>query len=160
MHQDLMKAILTYCSLLEGLLDRILQSDSFSLPELSYSSGNFNSRTTSKPLNPNPKKRGRKSKAENNKENEVSDTPSPDVKNLKQPTIMDVFQKAGLSVSQELTNGSSSRVASSNACSGEFEADKIEIVDLSMVPVQLEMQKCNFRSLLIGSFSLLAFSEV
>lgn len=160
MHQDLMKAILTYCSLLEGLLDRILQSDSFSLPELSYSSGNFNSRTTSKPLNPNPKKRGRKSKAENNKENEVSDTPSPDGKNLKQPTIMDVFQKAGLSVSQELTNGSSSRVASRNACSGEFEADKIEIVDLSMVPVQLELQKCNFRSLLIGSFSLLAFSEV
>ncbi|XP_078163114.1 fanconi anemia group D2 protein isoform X2 [Carex rostrata] len=145
--------------LLEGLLDRILQSDSFSLPELSYSSGNFNSRTTSKPLNPNPKKRGRKSKAENNKENEVSDTPSSDVKNLKQPTIMDVFQKAGLSVSQELTNGSSSRVASSNACSGEFEADKIEIVDLSMVPEQLELQKCNFRSLLTCSFSLLAFSE-
>ncbi|KAJ3707216.1 hypothetical protein LUZ61_010921 [Rhynchospora tenuis] len=145
--------------LLEGLLDGILQSDSLTLPELSYSSGNFHSRGTSKSFNPNPKKRGRKPKSENNKEKEVSDTPNPDGKYLKQPTIMDAFKKAGVSVSQELTNGSSPRVAPTNACSPELEADEIEIVDLSMAPVQLELQRCNFRPLLGGSFSLLAFSE-
>jgi hypothetical protein len=145
---------------LEGLLDKILQSDSFSLPELSYSSGNFNSISTSKPLNTNPKKKGRKCKAENKKEKDVSDTPNPDGKNLKQTTILDVFKKVGVSASQELTSGSSPCVELSNPCSGGFEADVIEIVDLSIVPLQLEMQKCNFRPLLAGALSLLAFSEV
>ncbi|KAJ4811357.1 fanconi anemia group D2 protein [Rhynchospora pubera] len=145
--------------LLEGLLDRILQSDSLTLPELSYSSGNFHSRGRSKSFNLNPRKRGRKPKSQNNKEKEVSDTPNPEGMYLKQPTIMDAFKKAGVSVSQELPNGSSPRVASSNACSPELEAEEIEIVDLSMVPVQLELQRCNFRPLLGGSFSLLAFSE-
>ncbi|KAJ3669971.1 hypothetical protein LUZ60_010295 [Juncus effusus] len=143
--------------LLEGLLNTILETLTLSLPALIYSPYKPNSNNnTIKHLNPNSnlKKRGRKPKSETQKEKEESNNKSnSDGKNLKQPTILDVFRKAGVSVSQDSANGSLPGVMLN-----EYEGCEIGHVDLGLVPVQLELQRGNFRPLLPVSLSLLAFS--
>ncbi|KAL6880204.1 hypothetical protein ACP4OV_011769 [Aristida adscensionis] len=154
--------------LLEGLLNALLKNYPLSLPELRYH-GDYSGSTSSNKFNlpkkmveegiestsSNKRQKGRKDKSASEKMN-------PDDK-LKQPTILDAFKRAGVTISQE-TNNASSQQSSSGTMPKNIEQEvndigKLGIVDLMAAPTQLDMQRFKFRTLHITCLSLLNCSE-
>lgn len=83
---------------------------------------------------------------------------------LKQPTILDAFKRAGVTVSQE-TNKASSQPVPIGTMPKDIEQEvndpgELGIIDLVAVPTQLDMQRFKFRSLRVTCLSLLNYSEV
>jgi len=83
---------------------------------------------------------------------------------LKQPTLLDAFKRAGVTVSQT-TNKASSQPSSSGMMSKDIEQEandpgELGLVDLMTAPVQLDMQRFKFRTLHTRCLSLLNYSEV
>lgn len=157
------------CRFLEGLLNAFLKNYPLSLPELRYLGDCSGSASTGKLNLPkkmieesmdgtssNKRQKGRKDKAASEKVN-------PDDK-LKQPTILDAFKRAGVTVSQA-SNKASSQPSSSGMMSNNIEQEtndpgELGFVDLMTAPVQLDMQRFKFRTLHTRCLSLLNYSEV
>ncbi|RCV09513.1 hypothetical protein SETIT_2G035600v2 [Setaria italica] len=153
---------------LEGLLNAFLKKYPLSLPELRYLGDCSGSTSTSKFNLPkkmgeesmdgtssNKRQKGRKDKA-------ASERMNPDDK-LKQPTVLDAFKRAGVTVSQA-TNKASSQPSSSGMMSKNIEQEandpgELGFVDLMAAPVQLDMQRFKFRTLHTRCLSLLNYSE-
>ncbi|GJN24532.1 hypothetical protein PR202_gb12276 [Eleusine coracana subsp. coracana] len=154
--------------LLEGLMNAILKSYPVSLPELRYLGDYSGSTSTSKfslskkmveestegaPLKKRQKGRRDKTTLEN------LDSSGK----LKQPTILDAFKRAGVTVSQE-TNKASSQPLPSVAMPKDIEQEvndpgELGVIDLMAAPTQLDMQRFKFRNLRITCLSLLNYSE-
>ncbi|CAL5076803.1 unnamed protein product [Urochloa decumbens] len=154
--------------LLEGLLNAFLKSYPLSLPELRYL-GDCSGSASSSKFNL-PKKMGEESMdgtssnkgQKGRKDKTASEKMNPDDK-LKQPTILDAFKRAGVTVSQA-TNRGSSQPSSSGMMSKDIEQDPnypgdLGLVDLMTAPVQLDMQRFKFRTLHTRCLSLLNYSE-
>lgn len=104
----------------------------------------------------NKRQKGRKDKTAS--ENLKSDD------KLKQPTILDAFKRAGVTVSQE-TKKASSQTLPSGTMPKDIEQEfndpgELGIIDLMAAPTQLDMQRLKFRSLQVTCLSLLNYSEV
>ncbi|CAN6196902.1 unnamed protein product [Urochloa humidicola] len=153
---------------LEGLLNAFLKSYPLSLPELRYL-GDCSGSTSSSKFNL-PKKMGEEGmdgtawnkRQKGRKDKTASEKMNPDDK-LKQPTILDAFKRAGVTVSQA-TNRASSQPSSSGMMSKDLEQDpnypgELGLVDLMTAPVQLDMQRFKFRILHTRCLSLLNYSE-
>jgi len=154
--------------LLEGLLNAFLKNYPLSLPELRYLGDCSGSTSTSK-FNL-PKKMGEESmdgtssnkRQKGCKDKAASEKMNPDDK-LKQPTLLDAFKRAGVTVSQT-TNKASSQPSSSGMMSKDIEQEandpgELGLVDLMTAPVQLDMQRFKFRTLHTRCLSLLNYSE-
>ncbi|KAL6647037.1 hypothetical protein ACP70R_014474 [Stipagrostis hirtigluma subsp. patula] len=153
--------------LLEGLLNAFLKSDPLSLPEVRYIGDYSRSTSTSKfnlpkkmaeesieSTSSNKRQKGRKDKAASEKMN-------PDDK-LKQPTILDAFKRAGVTVTQETNKASSQQSSNGMTPMDEQEVHgpgKLGVVDLMAAPAQLDMQRFKFRTLHVTCLSLLNYSE-
>lgn len=106
---------------------------------------------------------GTSSKRKKGYKGKTSEKMNPDDK-LKQPTILDAFNRAGVTVSQA-TNKASSQPSSSGMMSKDIEQDandpgELGLIDLMAAPVKLDMQRFKFRTLHATCLSLLNFSEV
>ncbi|TVU41411.1 hypothetical protein EJB05_14926, partial [Eragrostis curvula] len=153
---------------LEGLLNAILKHYPVSLPELRYL-GDYSGSTTTSKFNllkrtgeesiegvpSNKRQKGRKDKA-------ASENLNPGDK-LKQPTILDAFKRAGVTVSQE-TKKALSQPLSSGAMPEDTEQEandpgELGIIDLMAAPTHLDMQRFKFRTLQVTCLSLLNYSE-
>jgi Fanconi anemia group D2 protein len=153
--------------LLEGLLNAYLKIHPLSLPDLRYV-GDHGSTSTSKfnlPKNmgdqnmegnvSNKRQKGHKDKASSEKSN--SD------EKFKQPTILDAFKRAGVTISQETNRDSQPSPSGMMSRVTEHETNnpcKFGIVDLMAAPAQLDMQRFKFRTLHATCLSLLNYSEV
>uniref|UniRef100_A0A0E0Q456 Uncharacterized protein n=1 Tax=Oryza rufipogon TaxID=4529 RepID=A0A0E0Q456_ORYRU len=152
--------------LLEGLLNAYLKIHPLSLPDLRYV-GDHGSTSTSKfnlPKNmgdqnmegnvSNKRQKGHKDKASSEKSN--SD------EKFKQPTILDAFKRAGVTISQETNRDSQPSPSGMMSRVTEHETNnpcKFGIVDLMAAPAQLDMQRFKFRTLHATCLSLLNYSE-
>lgn len=92
-------------------------------------------------------------------------TSSDSNEKLRQPTIIDVYRKAGHVTSQDVPNETSSGLSlkeRSIEFSEQQPHDSIEpmVVDISIVAKALEGQKSKFRCLLVQCFSILTLSKV
>ncbi|RLM86813.1 hypothetical protein C2845_PM04G02790 [Panicum miliaceum] len=154
--------------LLEGLLNAFLKNYPLSLPELRYLGDCSGSPSTSK-FNL-PKKMGEESmdgtssnkRQKGCKDKAASEKGNPDDK-INQPTILDAFKRAGVTVSQT-TNKASSQLSSSGMMSKDIEQEandpgELGLVDLMTAPVQLDMQRFKFRTLHTRCLSLLNYSD-
>uniref|UniRef100_A0A0A9BIW8 Fanconi anemia group D2 protein n=1 Tax=Arundo donax TaxID=35708 RepID=A0A0A9BIW8_ARUDO len=154
--------------LLEGLLNAFLKKYPLSLPELRYL-GDYSGSTGASKFNL-PKKMGEENiegtpsnkRQKGCKDKAASEKMNPDDK-FKQPTILDAFKRAGITVSQE-TSKASSQSSSSGMMPKDIEQEvndpgEIGIVDLMAAPVQLDMQRFKFRTLHATCLSLLNYSE-
>nr|BAD31595.1 putative fanconi anemia, complementation group D2 [Oryza sativa Japonica Group] len=153
--------------LLEGLLNAYLKIHPLSLPDLRYV-GDHGSTSTSKfnlPKNmgdqnmegnvSNKRQKGHKDKASSEKSN--SD------EKFKQPTILDAFKRAGVTISQETNRDSQPSPSGMMSRVTEHETNnpcKFGIVDLMAAPAQLDMQRFKFRTLHATCLSLLNYSEM
>ncbi|ONM27766.1 Fanconi anemia group D2 protein homolog isoform X1 [Zea mays] len=152
--------------LLEGLLNAFLKDYPLSLPELRYLGDCSGSASTSKfniPKNMGEESiNGASSKRQKGCKGKVSEKVNPDDK-LKQPTILDAFKRAGVTVSQA-TNKASSQPSSSGMMSKDIEQDatdpgELGLIDLMAAPVKLDMQRYKFRTIRATCLSLLNYSE-
>ncbi|RLN34883.1 hypothetical protein C2845_PM03G20140 [Panicum miliaceum] len=150
--------------LLEGLLNAFLKKYPLSLPELRYLGDCSGSTSTSK-FNL-PKKMGEESmdvtssnkRQKGSKDKAASEKMNPDDK-LKQPTILDAFKRAGVTVSQTTNKASSSGMMSKDIEQEANDPGELGLVDLMTAPVQLDMQRFKFRTLHTRCLSLLNYSE-
>uniref|UniRef100_A0A0E0LHA3 Fanconi anemia group D2 protein n=1 Tax=Oryza punctata TaxID=4537 RepID=A0A0E0LHA3_ORYPU len=152
--------------LLEGLLNAYLKIHPLSLPDLRYV-GDHGSTSTSKFNLPkimgdqnmegnvsNKRQKGHKDKASSEKSN--SD------EKFKQPTILDAFKRAGVTISQETNRDSQPSPNGMMSRAMEHETNnpcKFGIVDLMAAPAQLDMQRFKFRTLRATCLSLLNYPE-
>ncbi|KAL5679823.1 hypothetical protein ACJX0J_006208, partial [Zea mays] len=152
--------------LLEGLLNAFLKDYPLSLPELRYLGDCSGSASTSKfniPKNMGEESiNGASSKRQKGCKGKVSEKVNPDDK-LKQPTILDAFKRAGVTVSQA-TNKASSQPSSSGMMSKDIEQDatdpgELGLIDLMAAPVKLDLQRYKFRTIRATCLSLLNYSE-
>lgn len=154
--------------LLEGLLNAFLKNYPLSLPELRYLGDCSGSTSTSKfniPKNMGEQNiNGASSKRQKGCKGKASEKMNPDDK-LKQPTILDAFKRAGVTVSQA-TNKASSQPSSTGMMSKDIEQDdandpgELGLIDLMAAPIKLDMQRFKFRTLHTTCLSLLNYSEV
>jgi len=153
--------------LLEGLLNAFLKNYPLSLPELRYLGDCSGSTSTSKfniPKNMREQSiTGASSKRQKGCKGKASEKMNPDDK-LKQPTILDTFKRAGVTVSQA-TNKASSQPSSSGMMSKDIAQDandpgEFGLIDLMTAPIKLDMQRFKFRTLHTTCLSLLNYSEV
>lgn len=153
--------------LLEGLLNAFLKDYPLSLPELRYLGDCSGSASTSKfniPKNMGEESiNGASSKRQKGCKGKVSEKVNPDDK-LKQPTILDAFKRAGVTVSHA-ANKASSQPSSSGMMSKDIEQDatdpgELGLIDLMAAPVKLDMQRYKFRTIRATCLSLLNYSEV
>ncbi|XP_066393336.1 uncharacterized protein [Miscanthus floridulus] len=152
--------------LLEGLLNAFLKNYPLSLPELRYLGDCSGSTSTSKfniPKNMREQSiTGASSKRQKGCKGKASEKMNPDDK-LKQPTILDTFKRAGVTVSQA-TNKASSQPLSSGMMSKDIAQDandpgELGLIDLMAAPIKLDMQRFKFRTLHTTCLSLLNYSE-
>ncbi|EER97998.2 Fanconi anemia group D2 protein homolog [Sorghum bicolor] len=152
--------------LLEGLLNAFLKNYPLSLPELRYLGDCSGATSTSKfniPKNMGEQSiNGASSKRQKGCKGKASEKMNPDDK-LKQPTILDAFKRAGVTVSQA-TNKASSQPSSSGMMSKDIEQDandpgELGLIDLMAAPIKLDMQRFKFRTLHTTCLSLLNYSE-
>ncbi|XP_066393357.1 uncharacterized protein [Miscanthus floridulus] len=152
--------------LLEGLLNAFLKNYPLSLPELRYLGDCSGSTSTSKfniPKNMREQSiTGASSKRQKGCKGKASEKMNPDDK-LKQPTILDTFKRAGVTVSQA-TNKASSQPSSSGMMSKDIAQDandpgELGLIDLMAAPIKLDMQRFKFRTLHTTCLSLLNYSE-
>ena len=92
-------------------------------------------------------------------------TSSDSNEKLRQPTIIDVFKKAGAITSQDVPNENSTGLSSkerSTESSEQQASDSIEpmVVEITSVAKALEGQRSKFRCLLVQCFSILTLSRV
>ncbi|KAG8100720.1 hypothetical protein GUJ93_ZPchr0013g36703 [Zizania palustris] len=81
---------------------------------------------------------------------------------LKQPTILDAFKRAGVTISQEIKRTSQPSSTGMMSMDIEHEANnpcELEVVDLMAAPAQLDTQRFKFRTLHVTCLSLLNYSE-
>lgn len=84
---------------------------------------------------------------------------------LRQPTILDVLKKAGVTTSQGTPNDDSSALSpkcrtSESADQHTYDTNKHIILEVSAVFKVLETQRSKFRPLLVDCFSIFTFSTV
>uniref|UniRef100_J3MIN2 Fanconi anemia group D2 protein n=1 Tax=Oryza brachyantha TaxID=4533 RepID=J3MIN2_ORYBR len=151
--------------LLEGLLNAYLKIHPLSLPDLQYVGDHGSSSTSKFNL---PKKMGDQNmegnvsrKRQKGHKDTSSDKSNSDEK-LRQPTILDAFKRAGVTISQETNRDS--QPSSSGMTSRDMEREtnspcKFGIIDLVAPPAQLDMQRFKFRTLHVTCLSLLNYSE-
>eukprot|EP00267_Zea_mays_P045959 XP_020398294.1 uncharacterized protein LOC103645067 [Zea mays] len=152
--------------LLEGLLNAFLKDYPLSLPELRYLGDCSGLASTSKfniPKNMGEESiNGASSKRQKGCKGKVSEKVNPDDK-LKQPTILDAFKRAGVTVSHA-ANKASSQPSSSEMMSKDIEQDatdpgELGLIDLMAAPVKLDIQRYKFRTICATCLSLLNYSE-
>ncbi|PWZ53972.1 Fanconi anemia group D2 [Zea mays] len=153
--------------LLEGLLNAFLKDYPLSLPELRYLGDCSGLASTSKfniPKNMGEESiNGASSKRQKGCKGKVSEKVNPDDK-LKQPTILDAFKRAGVTVSHA-ANKASSQPSSSEMMSKDIEQDatdpgELGLIDLMAAPVKLDIQRYKFRTICATCLSLLNYSEL
>uniref|UniRef100_A0A0D9WVL7 Fanconi anemia group D2 protein n=1 Tax=Leersia perrieri TaxID=77586 RepID=A0A0D9WVL7_9ORYZ len=140
--------------LLEGLLNAFLKIHPLSLPDLRYV-GDHGSTSTSK-LNLQMKMEDQnmegnvsKKRQKSHKDRTASEKSNSDEK-FRQPTILDAYKRAGVTISQETTR--ESQPSSSGMMSRDMEHEtnntcKFGTVDLMAPPAQLDIQRFKFRTL-------------
>lgn len=80
---------------------------------------------------------------------------------LRQPTLLDVFRKAGATTSQEMPNEISSKEKTSASVDQHSNVNNESmLIEVSPVSQALESQKFRFRPLQLECFSILTFSKV
>ncbi|KAF4381676.1 hypothetical protein F8388_021304 [Cannabis sativa] len=161
---------------LEGLLNHYIGRYTLSLPELHI----YLDHSGSSLLNPQSHQvKHVEKKREHNKTNvEIpSDkkrtrknlskacTSSDSNEKLRQPTIIDVYRKAGAITSQDMPNETSSGLSSKERSTESSEqrphdSNEPVVVDISSVAKALEGQRSKFRCLLVQCFSILTLSKV
>ncbi|KAF4399822.1 hypothetical protein G4B88_021036 [Cannabis sativa] len=160
---------------LEGLLNHYIGRYTLSLPELHI----YLDHSGSSLLNPQSHQvKHVEKKREHNKTNvEIpSDkkrtrknlskacTSSDSNEKLRQPTIIDVYRKAGAITSQDMPNETSSGLSSKERSTESSEqrphdSNEPVVVDISSVAKALEGQRSKFRCLLVQCFSILTLSK-
>ncbi|KAK3126398.1 hypothetical protein QOZ80_7AG0555960 [Eleusine coracana subsp. coracana] len=154
--------------LLEGLLNAILKSYPVSLPELRYL-GDYSGSTSTSKFSLSKKMVEESTEGEPSKKRQKGRRDQTTLENLnssdklKQPTILDAFKRAGVTVSQE-TNKASSQPLPSVTMPKDIEQEindpgELGVIDLMAAPTQLDMQRFKFRNLRITCLSLLNYSE-
>ncbi|XP_062107055.1 uncharacterized protein LOC133818291 [Humulus lupulus] len=160
---------------LEGLLNHYIRRNTLSLPELhiyldhsgssllnqqSHQVKHVEKKSEQNKTNdeiPSDKKRTRKNLSK-------ACTSSDSNEKLRQPTIIDVYRKAGAITSQDVPNETSSGLYSKERSAESSEqqphdSNEPMVVDICSVAKALEGQKSKFRCLLVQCFSILTLSK-
>nr|XP_017231975.1 PREDICTED: Fanconi anemia group D2 protein isoform X1 [Daucus carota subsp. sativus] len=155
---------------LESLLNTSLKNYPVTLPELyphgQPASSHFLGRPSSKLIagkttehNPTDENTSQNNKRKYRKSSKLATNSDTNAKS-RQPTIIDVFKKAGVVPSVSNENSSGTPVMGTTSESSEqvntFESENIEV---SASTKCLEIYRCKFRPLLVECFSMLSFSQ-
>lgn len=93
------------------------------------------------------------------------ETTSDTNQNLRQPTLLDVIEKAGVLPGQDVPNEDSSGLSTKGRSyesseKNSHDSDEASSIEISAVGKAIEAQRINFRPLLVHCYAILTFSKV
>ncbi|VVA26373.1 PREDICTED: Fanconi [Prunus dulcis] len=158
---------------LESLLNNCIGRYSLSLPELHPYVDVYRSSALNQPhrMGHIEKKLDHKKKHEEISPNGArtnkktsKETTSDTNRNLRQPTLLDVLEKAGVLQGQDVPNEDSSGLSTKgrsyeSSDKNSHDSDEASSIEISAVGKAIEAQRINFRPLLVHCYAILTFSK-